>query len=273
MTAPAGPTAESGDSIPAAAAASVADLLLGPVRCGTVLGSTTSATWIDVSGRVVVLSGRLGVRLPNAVISQVRHPWPIRHESVTVGKGTLTVFGKRFRIHRWWQSRPVLPRVRPSLVRRAADDCARLAPKVDDAGIGSALARRDAAEVLHAAIGLLGRGDGLTPKGDDVVVGALAAYRLVGNSLGTDPDLLLAEIGAPLLLEARRRTTRLSASLIAHALDGAVATPVADLLRAVTGRGSLLPALETLHRVGHSSGTAMAHGALCGTRAALEAVG
>jgi hypothetical protein len=241
------------------------------VHRGTVLGSTTSATWLDVSGRVIVLSGRRGVRLPNAVIAQERESLPIRHESVTVGKGALTVFGKRFRISRWWQSRPVLPRVQPSLVRKATDDCARLTPPVGDAGIGPALARRAAAEVLRAACGLLGRGDGLTPEGDDVIVGALAAYRLVGDSLGADPEQLLDDVSPPLMLQARRRTTRLSASLIAHSLNGAVATPVADLLRAVTGRGSLLPALEALRRVGHSSGTAMAHGALCGARAAVEA--
>lgn len=239
------------------------------MRHGTVLGSTSSASWIEVSEQIIVLSGESGTRLPNAVISPGRYARSV--ESVTVGRGGIALPGRRIAITRWWQSRPTLPHARASLVRDAVERCTRLVPPVADAGIGGRLARHKAVDVLQAARGLLGRGGGLTPEGDDVLVGALAAYQLVGAAIGGAPEPLMDDVGEALLREARRRTTRLSASLISHALNGEVPMPLADLLRAMTGRGSLLLALLALDRVGHSSGRAMAHGAVCGAGAALEA--
>jgi hypothetical protein len=54
---------------------------------------------------------------------------------------------------------------------------------------------------------------------------------------------------------AHERTTALSAQLLALADRGAVALPVADVLRAVAGRGRLVASTARLARVGHTSGS------------------
>ncbi len=65
-----------------------------------------------------------------------------------------------------------------------------------------------------------------------------------------------------MLSGAPARTTALSAALLRHAVAGEVAGPLADLLRALTGEGSLDRAVEALQRMGASSGEANARGVL-----------
>jgi hypothetical protein len=60
----------------------------------------------------------------------------------------------------------------------------------------------------------------------------------------------------------------LASSLLTHALSGEVAAPIADLLRAICGRGEVPRALERLCSVGHSSGPAYAAGVFTGAVAA-----
>ncbi len=64
----------------------------------------------------------------------------------------------------------------------------------------------------------LGLGAGLTPSGDDLILGLILALARCGPSLGApvDPAALAAEIN-PI---AARRTTALSASLLAAAANG-----------------------------------------------------
>ena len=77
--------------------------------------------------------------------------------------------------------------------------------------------------------------------------GALTAVRRVASTA----DRLSAAVLDP----ARERTTALSAQLLAYADRGAVALPVADVLRAVAGRGALVASAARLARVGHTSGS------------------
>ncbi len=76
---------------------------------------------------------------------------------------------------------------------------------------------------------LVGRGDGLTPLGDDVVCGWLAAHRAAGVPT---PDV---DDAVRRLLP---RTTTLSASLLECALAGEVADPVAAYLRSLGTPGA-----------------------------------
>jgi hypothetical protein len=97
---------------------------------------------------------------------------------------------------------------------------------------------------------LVGRGDGLTPLGDDVVCGWLAARRAAG-------------VPTPAVDEAVRRllprTTTFSASLLACALAGEVADPVAAYLRSL-GTSRADAARAELEVFGQSSGRGLAHG-------------
>ena len=106
-----------------------------------------------------------------------------------------------------------------------------------------------------AALG--GSGAGLTPYGDDVVCGYLAAHRAAGRTT----DDLDAEVTRLL-----PRTTMLSATLLECALRGEVLPEVADLLTA-WGTPAATAAGAALLRVGSSSGA----GLFEGTRLALAA--
>lgn len=104
---------------------------------------------------------------------------------------------------------------------------------------------------------LVGSGEGLTPYGDDVLCGYLAAHRAAGSAT----DELDAEVRRLL-----PRTTVLSATLLECAMRGEVLPEVATLLTA-WGTPAAAAAEAALLRVGASSGA----GLLAGAREALAA--
>lgn len=110
----------------------------------------------------------------------------------------------------------------------------------------------DREEIRRRCEALVGLGQGLTPTGDDMLLGALAALTMYEPELGTG----LAEAVTPLL----KRTNDISAGYLRQAVQGRAATPVIGALEAlVTGEQS---AAETLLRVGHSSGGDILEGIL-----------
>lgn len=109
----------------------------------------------------------------------------------------------------------------------------------------------DLATTALDAAALVGSGAGLTPYGDDVVCGYLAAHRAAGCSTA-DLD---AEV-----IRLLHRTTVLSATLIECALRGEVLPEVADLL-AAWGTPAAPVAEAALLRVGSSSGAGLLEGA------------
>ena len=263
------PATDSIQPIAAVAAAPLADLLLGSRRSGSILGASSVATWLEVGDRVVVLTGWGGARLPNSVMAATRFPPEVSTvipapAGVIIGDGGIEHAGRHLRVSRWWHPCPELPPTQPSQIRALAQTCAELVPALDDAGIGEALARRSLNEVLRAGEALLGKGPGLTPEGDDIIVGALASYRLLGRAAGLAANGFLASVERSLVPTACRRTTRLSTSLIGHAVHGEVADALGRLLRAFTGRAELIPAVRALSALGHSSGPAMSFGAVRG---------
>lgn len=112
----------------------------------------------------------------------------------------------------------------------------------------AALAAGDPAAVAS----LLGRGDGLTPVGDDVLAGWLVAARSAGRR--TDAVAAAAAAGA-------HRTTDLSATLLADAADGAAIPQFRALLTAVAAGRGVAAAVTALLAVGHTSGAGMLLGA------------
>jgi hypothetical protein len=123
----------------------------------------------------------------------------------------------------------------------------------------------DGEGVTRAALELLGLGPGLTPSGDDLLMGLLAVCKWTEEESPT-----CAQLGGALAhavaLEAPARTTRLSARLLDHAASGLLYEPAMRL-------GGLLlsgqvdrikPAAQRLFEIGHSSGVDMAVGILIG---------
>jgi hypothetical protein len=107
-----------------------------------------------------------------------------------------------------------------------------------------------------AAARLVGRGDGLTPLGDDVLCGWLATHRAAGVPTPDVDRAVLAHLG---------RTTLLSATLLDCALQGEVLPELGAWLSAL-GTPTEGDRAAELVRVGASSGA----GLLAGARLALD---
>jgi hypothetical protein len=123
----------------------------------------------------------------------------------------------------------------------------------------------DAAEAASAVRRLIGCGSGLTPAGDDVIVGFLAG---LWSTCGEDParrrfmDLLATIIEA-----AAERTGEVSRAHLRHATRGSVAEPLARLARAIGDGGPATEVervAEVALRVGHTSGSDGVFGLLLG---------
>jgi len=135
------------------------------------------------------------------------------------------------------------------------------------ARLGELLATGDAAGIAAAAADLIGLGAGLTPSGDDV---------LVGLSLLAAQDGLRLRAALPGLRRAARtggdRTTPVSAAMLAEAADGRARQPVHELLGALSGHaaGALAGPVERVIRIGHSSGADLLRGVLLGLDAEVR---
>jgi hypothetical protein len=120
----------------------------------------------------------------------------------------------------------------------------------------------DAGLFLRGAYGLVGLGEGLTPAGDDCLVGVLAAlWRFAPGRIPPE------EIRAALADTAGRDTTLLAREFLLHALDGWCAEPVLDLVHAAAPEG-LARAVTRLLALGATSGRDL----LTGLRLATDAL-
>jgi hypothetical protein len=126
------------------------------------------------------------------------------------------------------------------------------------AALHAATAGRDAGRAGAAAAALLGLGPGLTPAGDDCLVGWLAGLRTGGTGLSR-------EVGPALLAAAPARTTPLSAAFLAAAVAGEAAEPVRDFVVWPDA-----PRLAALLALGATSGADLLAGYLV-ARAGLSA--
>jgi hypothetical protein len=106
--------------------------------------------------------------------------------------------------------------------------------------------------VCHAATQVVGLGDGLTPSGDDLLVGLLAVVHATGH---LETVLPVSEHYC-LLQHVYANTTDLSVEFLRCALEGHFAEPLALLVRALCA-DTLADWQEyaaVLATVGHSSG-------------------
>ena len=163
------------------------------------------------------------VQLPNSVLCD-RLPGP----SLTAYDATLHDGRSTWRVARWWT--PPRPH-----------------------GLRAPLDTRDELLLPHE---LVGRGAGLTPSGDDILAGALVAAHAVA-----DPRLPRWRRETRTALELRR-TTAVSHALLLHAVDGWAVPQLAGFVEAVCRGVDVEQARARLHAVGHSSGEALAQGAL-----------
>lgn len=102
---------------------------------------------------------------------------------------------------------------------------------------------------------LVGLGEGLTPAGDDFLIGVLAALEWMGAD-GPRRRLTQALAGR---LDG---TTTLSRAFLARAMEGEYSQPVLDLFRALEDPAATAQATARLCAIGHSSGSDMLGGIL-----------
>jgi hypothetical protein len=106
-----------------------------------------------------------------------------------------------------------------------------------------------------AVAGLLGRGPGLTPSGDDV----LAGYLLAAGAFGLEIEQVRRAVAA----RAPQATSALSAQLLRHAARGEAVRELIELAAALTHPDAALSVVTArLLQVGHTSGAALAWGVL-----------
>lgn len=246
--------------VPVAAPTALRDLLGGPARTAVVRGVFSTAVYLDTGDEVVALVTTDALRLPCALVlaapSSSRPFAAIRPDDVAaVGEGAVAFGNRHFLVRRWWRParlRPLLPG--PRLAARA-DALEALLPPLP--------AELPADRRSWRPGTLVGLGPGLTPAGDDVLAAMLLTWSAVPGG-ATAVAALMAEKVLTLT-----RTTALSATLLRHAAAGRGIPEVTRLVDALAGSSDLAAPTAQLLAVGHSSGTALAHGVLAATRQAL----
>ena len=104
-------------------------------------------------------------------------------------------------------------------------------------------------EILRQAVsGLIGLGPGLTPSGDDVLAGVLLGLHATGNTP------LAAELGALVAAASVSGTSPLSAAFLHCAIGGETSDALHQVFSAVLTNADWPAALDTIHRIGHTSG-------------------
>lgn len=184
----------------------------------------------DGGGKVVAsLHHPDAVRLPHAVIVS---SLPDRAADIWVGGGAWGWHGDRMTVGRWWV--PARPRV-PALRQR-----------VDERGVE---------RLEQTWRQSLGRGDGLTPYGDDVICGAIVTLHAAGHPAARRLS------AAVLQTDLEHATTATSAGLLRYAAEGFGIDQLASYLRALGGRcDDSVKEANKLQDIGHSSGRGLLEG-------------
>ncbi|MFI5340782.1 MAG: DUF2877 domain-containing protein [Candidatus Methylomirabilales bacterium] len=129
--------------------------------------------------------------------------------------------------------------------------------------LADAIVTRDPRTFVEGACALIGLGEGLTPAGDDCLVGALVIlHRFTRRWLDEHP-----EIRAPIADAARAGTTVVGRDFILHALDGAFSEVVFRVVTAPSEHEAR-QAAAALSEMGSTSGA----DTMRGMRIALEAL-
>jgi Protein of unknown function (DUF2877) len=263
-------------------------LVAGPRRAGTVLGVFPTAVYVGfpagAGSELVVVETADGLGLPSAAtLASASNEDPFRAvhagDEAHVGDGRLDVGSLALDIVRWWSPRPPRTITSPAYGDAPLTDVLRLLPALPYdlenrlALLMTSLAAADAAGLAAATTALLGLGAGLTPQGDDVLAGLLVTLHA---ALAT--RRLARRFGDLVTSQAATRTTSLSAALLRDAADGFAVPALVDFVDALyeigpadragrpTTHRTLADVAVPLLAVGHTSGAALAHGALAAAR-------
>ncbi len=154
----------------------------------------------------------------------------------------------------------IAPTLQRALVARMAQTLPLLA---------RATANREVDAVVAALSALVGLGPGLTPAGDDFIVGYLAALWSRSRREPGIAALLLAL--APPVGRLALQTNAISRQMLRDALQGHFAERLTDVVRCICEGGDVAAATMRALQVGHSSGADVLCGLLFGYSLAADA--
>jgi hypothetical protein len=230
----------------------------------------TGAIYVDFNGFVVALTAHPVPAMPNSISLRERElPHTLAGAASHLSRDEIVVGDTVVDLLHAVDWDPAVERNTARSVpevegrARAVAEAILPAPTMPEASVlMTAMSGPHRGRVRTAARNLLGRGGGLTPEGDDVIVGAVAAVLAFGGPAGVSPKQqrdLVAAMCPPFL---RRSTTSLSATLIELAVDGRVAEPLHTVLDLGTSEVEWRRATSQLRTLGHSTGRAWCWGAV-----------
>ena len=124
--------------------------------------------------------------------------------------------------------------------------------------------KSDGRALQQGVEGLIGLGSGLTPSGDDLLLGFIGGLGAISKRLnGPEMESILEAIRDH-LYENRHRTTFISTNLLAFACAGRVADPILNVIRSLLFEetASMVERVEVLLQQGDSSGSEVLLGIL-----------
>lgn len=251
------------NAVGAAAPLWVRERLAGPVREATIVHAGAHAVYATTGTDCIAVLSREATAVPCGLRTSLDSlhalsptgVLPAVGETVLFGQGLFAIADTDIRVGRLTDAS--VPYFEPSAAGALAESLrAALGSRLDDvrAELPAIALEQLAAADPSAVHALLGRGDGLTPLGDDVLAGWLAtmAAARTQSPLAT----LIDDVAAA-------RTTTLSAALLHHAAAGDVLPPFSELIGGLTaGDDQLGDQLNTLLAIGHTSGAGLALGLL-----------
>lgn len=237
----------------------------GPRRVAQVLHAGRSAVYVDLAGSCIAVLAARAVQVPCGVRTMLPAlPQVAAGDEAVVLDGSVELPGCEVTVTDIVDT--TVPVLSADSAAWGGEQLARLAsPRLRstrEALPATALTQLASGDP-DAVTSLLGLGPGLTPLGDDVLCGWLAAAV-------SHRHPAIDDVRSTVELEGRRRTTTLSATLLSCAARGEGVPEFRALLRGVAGGN--VPAVEQsvdlILRVGETSGEGLLLGALLALEAA-----
>ncbi len=212
-----------------------------------------AGAWL--SDRRIVLDGGLVIKLDSA--RQWRGALPPYPHDETALRANLAVAREYVERHGSGIALRPTPATRLTGIERASTDAFHRHAR----GLCRAIESNAQAMALEHVRGLVGLGPGLTPSGDDFLVGLLAALHIPGS-----PRRGWRRIGRQASACAARQTHVISATALRHAAEGRARAKLITLCEALmrSGARATLPAVAEVIGIGSSSGTEIALGVMAG---------
>jgi hypothetical protein len=129
-------------------------------------------------------------------------------------------------------------------------------------GLISSTEQFDIKGSIHAAEKMIGLGPGVTPSGDDILIGFLAGLWSMAG--GNQTQLSFIRLFGNEIIKIAKQTSEISRTYLYHAAQGQFSSSLSTLAKAIATGNGVEQATQEAMRVGHSSGMDSVTGLLIG---------